>query len=204
MPASGRILPVAWLMLVGGISCWLGLRVLLKDDGSDAVAETTDLRVITMDSHHPSRVYDPETVEANGTNADVISDILLDLPIRGQRVSIGPDWHRDEKILQFDPDLNVIDYSGFRQEGASGPRERLKLFIQFSADTNTEFLVYSRQPERNLRRSMDRQLADLEVTHPGLLSRIHVFGLTDYGVRVWLSPLTANPLKLRVKEILGI
>ncbi len=85
--------------------------------------------------HHPHRVYDEETRAASGTNADVISDILLDLPIRRQREPIGPDWHRDEEILRFDPDLIVIHYSGFRQEDGSGPRERLKVLVAFFADS---------------------------------------------------------------------
>jgi hypothetical protein len=157
-----------------------------------------------MDSPHPARVYDEETLAANGTNADVISDILLDLPIRRQRESIGPDWHRDEEILQFDPDLIVIHYSGFRQEDGSGPRERLKIFIGFFAESATQFLIYSRAKETVLRQAMDELLADLEEEHPGLLSRIHLFGLDDYGPRSWRSPLTANPLKLRVKDVLGI
>jgi hypothetical protein len=29
-----------------------------------------------MDSHHPSRVYDDDTLTSGGTNADVVSDIL--------------------------------------------------------------------------------------------------------------------------------
>jgi len=45
-------------------------------------------------------------------------------------------------------------------------------------------------------------LADLEIEHPGLLSRIDVFGLEDYGSYSWLSPITANALKLPVKEML--
>jgi hypothetical protein len=44
---------------------------------------------------------------------DNISDILLDLPIRRQRETIGPSWHRDEEILQFHPYLIIIHFSGF-------------------------------------------------------------------------------------------
>ena len=45
---------------------------------------------------------------------------------------------------------------------------------------------------------------DLDAEHPGLLERISVFDLDDYGPPSWLSPLTTNPLKLRVKQILDI
>ncbi len=199
--ATGPLLSFLFLF----VSCgWLGTRALTGQDG-----EAMDLGgqvplVVLMDSHHPSRVYDEETRVANGTNADVLSDVLLDLPIRRQRESIGPDWHRDEEIRRFDPDLIVIHYSGFRQEDSSGPRERLRLFISYFAESDTEFLIYSRQSEEGLRETMDGLLADLDAQHPGLLGRVGVFGLTDYGPPSWRSPLTTNPLKLRVKEILGI
>ena len=58
-----------------------------------------------MDSTHPFRIYDEETIAANATNADVVSDILADLPILRQKETIGPDWHRDEDILRFGPAL---------------------------------------------------------------------------------------------------
>ena len=98
----------------------------------------------------------------------------------------------------------VIHYSGFRQGDGSGPRERLKLLISYFEESDTRFLIYSRQEEARLRRSVDELLSDRERDHPGLLARIEVFGLDDYGHRDWRSPLTANPFKLRVKEILGL
>ena len=117
---------------------------------------------------------------------------------------IGPDWHRDEEILRFDPDLIMIHYSGFRQEDGTGPRERLKLLISYFVESDTRFLVYSRADEDVLEQNMQDLLADLAAEHPGLMSRINVFGLYDYGPPNWLSPLTANPIKLRVKAILGV
>ena len=192
------VFPLLALLLVGTGSGWLGVRVL------QTAPSAGEPLVILMDSPHPARVYDEETRAVNGTNADVLSDILLDLPIRRQRESIGPDWHRDEEILQFDPDLIVIHYSGFRQEDGSGPRARLKLLISYFADSDTRFLVYSRAREEVLGQNMMDLLSDLDAEYPGLMSRVGVFGLSDYGPSSWLSPLTANPIKLRVKEILGL
>ena len=175
---------------------------------SDKTNDTNDSElplVIIMDSSHPTRVYDKEILDKGGTNADVISDILLDLPIRRQRETIGPVWHRDEEILHFQPYLIIIHYSGFRQDFQANknlPRERLKSFISFFLESDTRFLIYSRRSEKLLREQVDSTLADLEIEHPGLLSRIEVFGLEDYGMYSWLSPVTANALKLRVKEIL--
>lgn len=200
-------LPVLSLVLVTLVFGWLGLRALPSESDSQdsaAAGEASPPLVIMMDSPHPDRVYDEETLEANGTNADVISDILLDLPIRRQRESIGPDWHRDEEILQFDPDLVVIHYSGFLQGFGDTPRSRLKLFMSYFVEADTQFLLYSRQDEAGLSAGVDVLLADVDAEHPGFRSRVHVFGLTDYGAREWRSPLTANALKLRVKDILDI
>ena len=51
---------------------------------------------------------------------------------------------------------------------------------------------------------MDELLAELDQQHPGLLERVHVFGLLDYGEPRWLDTTTATSLKLRVKTILAI
>ena len=186
------------------VSGWLGVRALSPGQAAGDPGSEEPPLVILMDSHHPARVYDEETRAANATNADVLSDVLLDLPIRRQRESIGPEWHRDEELLRFNPDLIVIHYSGFRQGDGSGPRERLRLLISFFGESDTQFLIYSRAVEAELRGRMDDLLADLDAAHPGLLERVSVFGLDDYGSRSWLSPLTTNPLKLRVKQILRI
>ena len=72
------VLPVASLLVVSATSAWLGVRVLTADEGQGSVAESSEPSlpiVIMMDSPHPARVYDEETLAANGTNADVISDI---------------------------------------------------------------------------------------------------------------------------------
>jgi hypothetical protein len=51
---------------------------------------------------------------------------------------------------------------------------------------------------------MQELLTELDQQHPGLLERIHVFGLINYGEPSWLDPTTATSLKLRVKTILAI
>jgi hypothetical protein len=200
------VLPVLSLAAVALLFGWLGYRA-LPDSGpvaSTASGGASMPLVIMMDSPHPDRVYDEETLAANGTNADVLSDILLDLPIRRQRETIGPSWHRDEEILQFDPDLIVIHYSGFLQGFSEAPRDRLRLFMSYFVETETQFLLYSRQDEAGLGAGLDALLADVDAEHPGFRSRVHVFGLEDYGAREWRNPLTANALKLRVKDILDI
>jgi hypothetical protein len=156
-----------------------------------------------MDSPHPARVYDTETLAFNGTNADVVSDILLDLPIRRQKETIGPIWHREEEIRQFEPTLIVIHYSGFCQETCED-RTRLAQLVEYFADTDTRFLIYGRWVEDELRMSVDELLANVERKWPGTLGRVEVFGLDDYGSPHWRDPATAGALKLRVKRILGL
>ena len=160
--------------------------------------------VIMMDSSHPSRVYDPATLAADGTNADVISDILADLPVRRQKEAIGPEWHRDEEVRQFKPDLIIIHYSGFIQGESPAPRERLKLLIKFFATTPTKFLIYGRWRGEELNAEVSTLLADVYEEHPRLRDQIRVFGLLDYGPPRWLNTTTAVQLKLLVKEMLDL
>src|SRR5262249_46655109 len=155
---------------------------------------------ILMDSSVPSRVYDEEIRAANGTNADVISDILSDLPIRPQKELVGPDWHRDEEVRQFAPDLIIVHYSAFNPEGDDGPRERLRILLTFFAETQTKFLIYSRTHEADLNTNLSALLADLYLKHPGLRQRIRAFGVLDYGPPRWINSASGLQLKLAVKE----
>jgi hypothetical protein len=199
------------LVIAGAVLSLLGTDREPALDASVRVDDAEQPLVVMMDSPHPDRVYDEEILEANGTNADAISDILADLPIRRQKEAIGPDWHRDEDIAGFDPDLVVIHYSGFRQGFTDAPRERLKLFISYLAGRDTQFLIYSRmltvpQEEREeaLRRRVTELLADLEEEHSGLMGRVRTFCVTAYGPPKWLDPGTSTNLKLVVKEMLGL
>lgn len=200
--SGAELLLIAVLLAIGGVL----ISVLGPGTGvsSDPPRDDVLPLVVMMDSHHPRRVYDDETVAAGGTNADAISDILSDLPIRRQKEAVGPEWHRDEDILGFRPDLIIIHYSGFRQEDSSGPRSRLRLFIEYFADSDTRFLIYSRREEAVLRDAVEELLTQLDREHPGLLERVHVFGLPDHGGLRWGDPATAASLKLLVKRILAI
>jgi hypothetical protein len=162
--------------------------------------------VIMMDSPHPLRVYDKETLAANGTNADVISDILSDLPIRRQKETIGPGWHRDEEVKLFEPDLIVVHYSGFNAEAPPDePRERLKTLIKFFADTPTQFLIYSRNnTDVSTNANLAKLLADLYAQKPDLRQRIHGFGMNDHGPPRWINSASGAELKLVVKQLLQL
>jgi serine/threonine protein kinase len=161
--------------------------------------------VIMMDSPHPSRIYDEETIRTSGTNADVISDIMADLPIVRQKETGGPGWHRYDELVAFRPDLIVMHYSTFRGPDTDDPRPPLKVFLRYFADQPTRFLIYTRTPEAEVRRVLDSLMADVEAEHSGMLARITVFGTPDHGGSPrWRDPVTAGELKLAVKRILKL
>jgi hypothetical protein len=161
--------------------------------------------VIMMDSPYPGRIYDEETIRSSGTNADVISDILADLPIVRQKESGGPGWHRYDEVVSFHPDLIIMHYSTFRGPDTDDPRPPLKLFLRYFADLDTRFLIYTRSPQASVRHAVDSMMADVAAQHPGLLARITVFGTPDHGGGPhWRDPVTAGELKLAVKRILRL
>ena len=192
------------LALVGiGVAATLGAEWIRSAFDKGSTAGNRLPLVIMMDSPHPLRVYDKETLDANGTNADVISDILSDLPIRRQKETIGPGWHRDEEIKSFQPDLIVVHYSGFNAEASPDePRERLRTLIKFFADTPTKFLIYSRNPEATVNANLSRLLDDVYAQKPEVRQRIRPFGLADHGPPRWINSASGAELKLVVKEML--
>ena len=163
--------------------------------------------VIMMDSPHPERIYDEETIRKSGTNADVISDILADVPIIRQKETGGPGWHRYDEMVEFKPDLVIMHYSTFRGPASDDPRPPLKTFLSYFADPDrhTRFLIYTRAREAEVRNTVDSMMADVEARHPGLLARLTFFGTPDHGGGPhWRDPVTAGELKLAVKRILGL
>ena len=161
--------------------------------------------VIMMDSPHPDRVYDEETIRASGTNADVVSDILADLPIVRQKETGGPGWHRYEELLEFRPALVIMHFSTFRAADSTDPRPGLKTFLTYFADRPTRFLIYTRSHASEIKQVVDSMMADVEAQHPGLLARIEYFGTLDHGGGPhWRDPVTAGELKLEVKRILRL
>src|SRR5687768_1741072 len=174
--------------------------------------------VMMMDSPAPERVYDEQTARNSGTNADVISDILLDLPIRRQKEAIGPGWHRDEEIRQFDPALVIIHLSAFcRGSECRATLERFRQFVEYFGDADTQFLIYSRGPEswtphcgqgrgceRLMRAVLDTVFAPDYRKYPTLQRRIHLFAIRDFGPPSWLDPMVSSAFKLRVRKVLDL
>ena len=171
---------------------------------SNRQSENSEPLVMIMDSAHPARIYDDAVRDSGGTNADILSDILSDLPIQTQKELISPGWRRNEAILQFGPDLILIHYSGFKQEDARGDRPQLRLLIEYLAETETEFIVYSRAGQDWLQGNMDIVMEDVYAKYPELAERVFVYPLLEYGEANWTDPATSLGIKLKVKEVLEL
>ena len=124
--------------------------------------------VIMMDTFAPYGVYDEETRRKSGTNADVLSDVLADLPIVTQKETVGSTWDREVQVLKQNPSLILIHLSAFFHSmnqdfdvgyplGSEPPSEefvrvynvaenKLVAFMGYIAQGNpgTKFVVYSR------------------------------------------------------------
>ena len=124
--------------------------------------------VILMDTSAPMGVYDPSIRKKSGTNADVISDELRDLPLALHKETVGSAWDREDQVLKQNPALIVVHRSAFfhamdldlqlgyppysdsddllRSSGNLPPLSRLNLFVYLLAvgDNRLElFLGYA-------------------------------------------------------------
>jgi hypothetical protein len=160
--------------------------------------------VVILDSADPYRIYDKSTVVAGRTNADVLSDLLADLPIRRHAETISPEWQRDSEIAAMRPALVLVHYSGFNPQGDAGPRERLKLLLSNLAPTSTRVLVYSRAHATDLLEAVNPLMASVFAAYPGFRDRFLVFGLDDHGPPRWVGTQTAVELKRVVRTMLAL
>jgi DNA-binding SARP family transcriptional activator len=197
VPVLGVVLALVTL-LYAARQGWLG-------GPGGATNETNRLPVVVlMDSPHPSRVYDEETRQASGTNADIINDVLRDLPIQRIKETVGPLWHRDEEVRMLAPALIVMHLSSFCEERCDPQRLRLRSFLEYLAETDTRFLIYSRITTDTLAMELRQIMGDLPRRFPELSARVHIFSALDHGTPHWKDPATAAALKLRVRELLEL
>ncbi len=69
--------------------------------------------IVLMDTSAPGGVYDANTRQNSGTNADDLSDDLRDLPVELHKETVGASWDREDQIVKQMPDLIVIHRSAF-------------------------------------------------------------------------------------------
>jgi hypothetical protein len=125
--------------------------------------------VVIMDTSAPRGVYEADTRDKGGTNADDLNELLRDLAVSIRKESIGATWEREDQVVSQHPDLVLVHRSGFfhamNLEFGFGYPGDAKGFDEASArrlyeladnklvavlgfigkgDPRTKFLVYSR------------------------------------------------------------
>jgi hypothetical protein len=229
-PKTGRQLDfVLFGLILAGIG-WLVVRDSINFDGVLNSAVTPV--VILMDTYAPRGVYDQQTRDSSGTNADVLSDILRGLPIETHKEAIGSTWDREQQILMQHPDLILIHRSGFfhsmnlefgfgyGDEPATYDAQRADKLYQLAdnklmtffgligqGNPDTVFLVYSRGTgggwaEEEYR---DNWVAQLEQRFPSLTGRVTAIAIPGgFGEGSFRSPETAQMIRQHVRSILDI
>jgi hypothetical protein len=187
--------------------------------------------VVLMDTFAPRGVYDQETLDRSGTNADLLNEALRDLPLVLSKEEVGSTWDREDQILRQNPDLIVIHRSAFFHsmnlemgfgypDEASFDQERqprlyayadnkLGAFFGFIAQgrASTSFLVYSRGSpggwlEDDFRADWVEQLEGRFPLLNGKVWTMNVPGEDALGS--WRDPETIRTLREHVGMILGI
>ena len=187
------------LVVCATVTGAFGLLNLGENDTKAQAVEKPELQlVVLMDSTLPEVVYDPDTMESGGTNADDISDVLDDLPIKIIKETTSLKWDRDEQVRQLDPDLIVIHLSAFYGQTTPGDREdKLELFLDFMAESRTKFILYSRV-------SLDNAISALMLRIPRLQGRVSQMQVPGGGAATFRDKTTARELKLLVKKVLNL
>jgi hypothetical protein len=156
-PQSRWRLHAAWsaAVVVLAMSFWLFHRKVTRDDSPPPNATPV---IVLMDSPLSDRVYDPRTAAEGGTNADDVTDALSGLTAVIHKENTSAMWHREEQLVEQNPDLIVSHLSCFLDERVAAGQEnvyehlfhlaenRLIEFFGYIATSNhrTRFLVYSR------------------------------------------------------------
>ena len=129
--------------------------------------------VVLIDTHVPSKAYDPKYAREGLTNAHffdelIRKDSLLTRRVRATVQVVGREGLPDQIALRASkPDVIIIHRSAFHRLEDDGvaetilrPKldERLRMFIISFAESGTRFLVYSRTP--GTRQYLERLMAE--------------------------------------------
>jgi len=204
-PAILVLFAVLLLSLIAGVMRWSTSRT---------SAATTPV-IVLMDSTHPLRVYDPVTLRNGGTNADDLSDLLNDLPVRLVKENTSWTWHREEEVVRQNPALILIHRSSFYVPSGVGNEafendyyaraaDKLEMFVGYVAARNprTSFIVYSRRSWPN-DEQRDQWAAALVKRFPMLKGRVAGW-LVPLDRATFRNPQTGAEMKKQVVKTLGL
>jgi hypothetical protein len=172
-----------------------------------------------MDSPHPARVYDPATLKAGGTNADDLTDLLRDLPVKLVKETSSTSWRREDQVLREDPSLFLVHRSCFFDATLLGEpaldekyvdvlyppaADKLEVLLGYIALANprTRFVVYSRGSWKT---ESDRDAWVLAMTQrfPQLKERLTAFKV-PLDRATFRHPQTAADIKAIVTQQLSM
>jgi hypothetical protein len=173
--------------------------------------------VVLMDSPLEGRVYDPQTMAAGGTNADDVSDALRELDLVTFKENTSPMWHREAQVLQQRPDLVVSHMSCLMDQRVANADasirthlfdiavHRLMTVFGYLAANNprTKFLVYTRRPWATPE-SEREWVGNVVARFPALNGRLFTMVVPGRSSATFRDPATADQLRGRVREILGV
>ena len=174
--------------------------------------------IVLMDSPLEGRVYDPHTQAAGGTNADDVSDALRELGAVTHKENTSPIWHREEQVLQQNPDLVISHLSCLLDQRMANKdptlsdhlfeiaQQRLIGFFGYVASNNprTRFLVYSRGRPWPPPDGEASWREDFLARFPRLKNRLFTLTVPGGSNATFRNTETANLLRTRVKEILSL
>jgi hypothetical protein len=223
-------LAVAAAIAGGGLTAAL-VRGLPGEDAA-AAARGPQPVVVLMDTLAPVGVYDADTRNNAGTNADDLNDLLRDLPVEIHKETVGSRWDREDQILGQRPDLIVIHRSAFFHsinlelgygyppyddpeiEARAGRvyeivLEKLMAFFGYvgMGDPHTDFLVYSRGTPPGWIEEQQRAFVDkIEGRYPHLRGRVFTYRVPRDadGKASFRDPATGQAIREKIVSILGL
>lgn len=161
--------------------------------------------VVLMDSAIRDVVYDPQTRASGGSNADDLTDILKDLPIRLIKETTSLNWRRDQQILEQDPDLIVIHLSCFYDRtNVLDSDERFKSFLRYMLPSRSKFLIYTRGPHGDSTPLEARWNSHLSFLRDFPDERYELFIVPGGTKATFRNPTTGRDIKLKVKSMLEL
>ncbi len=199
MPWRRRAWP-AWAGALGALILCVLIAVLMW------MMRTPQLpTVVLMDSAIPRQVYDDQTRAAGGTNADDITNVLKDLPIRLIKETTSLQWSREEQVRQVNPQLIVMHLSCFYSETNIDDSDRkFWSFIEYMCDTDVKFIVYSRGlPDDPDPHTLQRWNVFVERIESESKDRMKLM-VVGRATPTFRHPVTARKLKSEVKATLRL
>jgi hypothetical protein len=161
--------------------------------------------VLLMDSHVPSDVFCESTRKIKGSNADNISNLLKDLPIRIGYEPTNLAWQGQQHVLNESPDLVVVHASAFQEETATmDANTKLINFLNSLKGTRIRVLVYTRglsaESSSETRERWERLIKALE--DPDLKKNAELFVMPKGQQSCFEDPEVGVPFKEKIKAML--